>query len=164
MDEFPDSSDLAASRNRGEPCWGFEITSRVLCCARLRSQPRFLVWLRRSRAVKVSIGTRVRQAGQQWQALRALRRSAIRDIAEFQPGTKAVQVSTLCSIFLPARSNGAKIPITLPHGKLFLPLAARMTAFALTPYPFWSIPRMRVKNLRKALSGTNTEDLPRRLA
>ncbi len=166
MDEFPDSSDLATSRNRGEPCWGLEITSQVLYCAHCRGPSRFPLRAFRFQVIKrLTGGIHAKRVGQPRRVSPPGRRNATPNIEQLRPAVKLVHLWTHCSIFSPARSSGRRIPITPPRGKSFPPLGAPMRVRAPMLYPFWSIPRAPGKSLRgKALPGTNTGDIQWRQA
>jgi hypothetical protein len=166
MDEFPDSSDLATSRNRGEPCWGLEITSQVLYCAHCRNRSRFPLRAFRIQVVKrLTGGTRAQRVGPPSRVSSPGRRNAIPNIDRFRLVAKRAHLWTRCFIFSHARLNGRRIPTTPPRGKSFPPLAARMRVSAPMLYPFWSTPRAHGQSLRgKALPGTNTGDRQRRQA
>ncbi len=162
MDEFPDSSDLAASRIRGEPCWGLEITSRIPYCAHCRSRSRGLLRAFRIQVVeRLTVGTLGNMVGR-CRISAPGSRSTLAN-GEFRPVAKPAPVWTRCSISSPAKSSGRRILTTVQHGRLFPQLEGPMRVLGLTPYPFWSIPRTRARNLPgKTLPAMNTEDRQQR--
>jgi hypothetical protein len=166
MDEFPDSSDLATSRNRGEPCWGLEITSRILYCTLCRSRSRLLFCAYRIRdSERVRSGTQTKKFVPRSQMLPMGGLGAISRIGESPMAPKPVPVSMRCSTFSSAKSNGRGIRITLRVGKLSRLLGGATRARVFTPYRFSIIPKADARNPSgKTLPGMNSGEIQRRRA